>query len=138
MQLSPAGYFVAYLRPPQASRARWLLPTWRGAARSLVDSNQAGQLRWSRDGRWLFLRAPRVLTIVGIDGHTGVRLPLGGSAQRGVMKLDPSQPAAILLRERVLAGTQERWRVVRMDVHGKRTLLREDARWVHDLSLIHI
>ena len=135
VQLSPAGEFVAYLREQKASRALWLLPTKRGAARSLVASTQAEQLLWSHDGRWLFLRAPRVLTIVGIDGHTGVRLPLGGSAQRGVMKLDPSQPAAILLRERVLAGTQERWRVVRMDVHGKRTLLREDARWVHDVAL---
>lgn len=89
---------------------------------------------WSRDGRWLFLRASRVLTIVGVDGRTGVRVPLGGSERRRVIKLDASQPAAVLLGERVAAGTGERWRVVRMDAFGTRTVLREDVRWIHDVA----
>jgi dipeptidyl aminopeptidase/acylaminoacyl peptidase len=133
--LSPAGDAVAYLREQKDARALWLLPASGGAARMLVGSTQAEQLMWSRDGRWLFLRAPRVLTMVGIDGRTGVRVPLGGSERRRVIKLDPSQPAAVLLRERIAAGKGERWRVVRMDARGKRTVLREDARWIHDIAL---
>ena len=134
-QLSPDGDYVAYLREQKDSRALWLLPTNDGSARLLVGSTQADQLLWSRDGRWLFLRAPRALTMVGIDGRTGVRVPLGGTEQRRVMKLDPSQPAAVLLRERVAAGKGERWRIVRMDASGQRTVLREETRWIHDIAL---
>ncbi|ODU53201.1 MAG: hypothetical protein ABS98_01500 [Lysobacteraceae bacterium SCN 69-48] len=134
-ELSPAGDAVAYLREQKDSRALWLLPTGGGNARMLVGSTQAEQVMWSRDGRWLFLRASRVLTMVGRDGHTGVRVPLGGSERRRVIKLDPSQPAAVLLGERVAAGKGERWRVVRMDARGRRTVLREDARWMHDVAL---
>lgn len=136
-ELSPAGDAVAYLREQKESRALWLLPANAGSgkARVLVGSTQAGQLMWSRDGRWLFLRASRVLTIVGVDGRGGVRVPLGGTERRRVIKLDPSQPAAVLLGERVAAGKGERWRVVRMDARGKRTLLHEDARWIHDVAL---
>lgn len=134
-ELSPAGDAVAYLREQKDSRALWLLPTGGGNARMLVGSTQAEQVMWSRDGRWLFLRASRVLTMVGCDGRTGVRVPLGGSERRRVIKLDPSQPAAVLLGERVAAGKGERWRVVRMDARGRRTVLREDARWMHDVAL---
>jgi dipeptidyl aminopeptidase/acylaminoacyl peptidase len=134
-ELSPAGDAVAYLREQKDSRALWLLPTGGGNARMLVGSTQAEQVMWSRDGRWLFLRASRVLTMVGRDGRTGVRVPLGGSERRRVIKLDPSQPAAVLLGERVAAGKGERWRVVRMDARGRRTMLREDARWMHDVAL---
>ena len=134
-ELSPAGDAVAYLREQKDSRALWLLPTGGGNARMLVGSTQAEQLMWSRDGRWLFLRASRVLTIVGRDGRGGVRVPLGGNDRRRVIKRDPSQPAAVLLGERVAAGKGERWRVVRMDARGKRTVLREDAHWIHDVAL---
>lgn len=140
-ELSPAGDAVAYLREQKASRALWLLPTNAdagGKARMLVGSTQADRLMWSRDGRWLFLRGARSLSIVGIDGRAGVRIPLGGIEQRRLMQLDASQAAAVLLRERVRVGKggpAPRWRVVRMDVHGKRTVLREDARWIHDVAL---
>lgn len=138
VQLSPTGQYVAYLREQKDSRALWLLPTNAGnagGARMLVGSTQAQQLLWSRDGRWLFLRAPGSLSIVGSNGRSGVRVPLGGIEQRRLIKLDPSQPAAVLLGERVQVGTQEHWRIVRMDAQGKRTLLREDARWLHDVAL---
>lgn len=135
VELSPAGDAVAYLREQKDSRALWLLPTDGGNARMLVGSTQAEQIMWSRDGRWLFLRASRVLSIVGSDGRTGVRVPLGGTERRRVIKLDPSQPAAVLLGERVAAGRAERWRVIRMDAHGKRTVLCEEARWIHDIAL---
>ena len=135
VQLAPAGDAVAYLREQKDSRALWLLPADGGKPRMVVGSTQAEQVMWSRDGRWLFLRAPRVLTLVGIDGRAGVRVPLGGNERRRLMKVDPSQPAAVLLGERVRIGAGERWRVVRMDARGKRTVLREDARWIHDVAL---
>lgn len=135
-QLSPAGDYVAYLREKKDSRGLWLLPANGGSARLLVGNTQADRLMWSRDGRWLFLRASRVLSIVGVDGRTtGVRVPLGGTERRRVIKLDPSQPAAVLLGERVRMGAGEHWRIVRMDARGKRTLLHEDARWIHDVAL---
>ena len=135
-QLSPAGDFVAYLREQKDSRALWLLPANGGSPRMLVGSTQAEQVTWSRDGRWLFLRAPRSLTMVGVDGRTGVRVPLGGNERRQVIKLDPSQTAALLLRERRVVGQSDvRWQIVRMDAHGKRTLLREDTRWGHDVAV---
>lgn len=134
-QLSPAGDAVAYLREQKGSRGLWMLPASGGTARMLLGGTQADQLMWSRDGHWLFLRSPRSLASVGIEGRSGVRVPLGGLQRRRVMKLDPSQPAAVLLRERVRLGKRERWRIVRMDARGQRTLLREDARWIHDVAL---
>lgn len=138
-ELSPAGDAVAYLREQKDSRDLWLLPAAGGNPRMLVGSTRAEQMMWSRDGRWLFLRASRALTIVGVDGRagvrTGVRVPLGGRERRRVIKLDPSQPAAVLLGERVAAGKGERWRVLRMDAQGKRTVLLEDTRWIHDVAL---
>jgi len=133
--LSPAGDFVAWLREHGESRSLVLLPTAGGKARILVGRTQARQLLWSRDGRWLFLRAPDSLSTVSAEGRAGVRVPLGGAEQRQLMKVDPSRPAAVLLRERIGAGGNERWRIVRMDVGGKRSVLREDPRWVHDVAL---
>jgi len=133
--LSPAGDFVAWLREHGESRSLVLLPTAGGKARILVGRTQARQLLWSRDGRWLFLRAPDSLSTVSAEGRAGVRVPLGGAEQRQLMKVDPSRPAAVLMRERIGAGGNERWRIVRMDVGGKRSVLREDPRWVHDVAL---
>jgi len=135
VQLSPTGAFVASLRDQGDSRSLWLLPTAGGPSRILIGRTQAGQLAWSRDGRWLFLRAARSLASLSIDGHAGVRLPLGGVEQRQWMKVDPSQPAAVILRERVVDGRGERWRIVRMDVRGTRTVLHEDRHWIHDVAL---
>jgi dipeptidyl aminopeptidase/acylaminoacyl peptidase len=135
VRLSPAGDYVAYLREQGESRSLFLLPTAGGEPRVLVARTLAEQLSWSRDGRWLFLRAPKSLASVSVQGRAGVRVPLGGAERRRVMKIDPSQPAAVLLQERVGVGRGERWRIVRMDVQGKRTLLREDPRWVHDVAL---
>ena len=135
VRLSPAGDYVAYLREQGESRSLMLLPIAGGKARLLVGRTEADQLSWSRDGRWLYLRAPRSLASVAVDGHAGMRVALGGMERRQVMKVDPSQPAAVLLRERVATGAGERWRIVRMDVRGKRSVLREDARWIHDVAV---
>lgn len=135
VQLSPAGDSVAYLREHKDSRSLWLLHAQSGRARSLVGSTQAEQVMWSRDGRWLFLRGSKSLTIVGVDGSAGVRVPLGGIEQRRLMRVDPSQPGAVLLGQRVRIGQDYRWQVVRLDANGKRTVLREDTRWIHDVAV---
>lgn len=133
VQLSPSGDYVAYLREQGESRSLWLLPTRGGPARSLLGRTQAEQVSWSQDGRWLFLRSAAALDSVSVGGRAGLRVPLGGSQRRQVMKIDPSQGAAVLLRERVRAGSSDHWRIVRMDPRGRRTVLHEDARWIHDV-----
>jgi dipeptidyl aminopeptidase/acylaminoacyl peptidase len=135
VQLSPDGRHVAYLRDEGESRSLWLLPADGGAARQLIPRTQAGQLRWSRDGHWLFVFAPRSLSTLEIATSAGIRVPLLGPDERRVMQVDPSQPAAVILRERVRSGTTERWRIVRMDARGHRTELWEDTHWVHDVAV---
>ena len=135
VQLSPDGRHVAYLREHGDTRSLWLLPASGGPARVLVARTAADRVSWSGDGRWLFLRAPAALSTVAIDGRPGTRIPLGGRERRAAMQVDASQPAAVLLRERVAAGAGERWRIVRMDAHGRRTRLWEDARWVHEIAV---
>jgi dipeptidyl aminopeptidase/acylaminoacyl peptidase len=135
VRLSPSGAQVASLRDQGDSRAVWLLPTAGGPARLLVARTQAQQLYWSQDGRWIFLRGANSLSTVGVDGRAGVRFALGGVERRQPIKVDPSQASAMLLRERVAHGTGERWRILRVDEHGRRTFLREDARWIHDIAL---
>ena len=134
VRLSPDGRHVAYLRDEGEARSLWLLPTAGGDARRLLSRTSAGQLHWSHDGRWLFLVSPRSLASLPIDGRGGVRVPLMGLERRRVMQVDPSQPAAVILRERVRDAKGERWRVVRMDARGQRSVLREDPRWVHDVA----
>jgi dipeptidyl aminopeptidase/acylaminoacyl peptidase len=135
VQLSPDGRHVAYLRNEGESRSLWLLPSDGGAARELAPRTQAEQLRWSRDGRWLFVFAPRSLSTLEIATGAGIRVPLRGPDERRVMQVDLSQPAAVILRERVRSGTAEHWRIVRMDARGHRTQLWEDAHWVHDVAI---
>ena len=135
VRLSPDGRHVAYLRKQGESRSAWLLPTAAGGKpRRLLPRTDANQLQWSRDGRWLFLVGRRSLATLPIDGRGGVRVPLNGIDQREVMQLDVSQPAAVVLRERVRDASGERWRLVRMDAQGRRTLLREDRHWVHEIA----
>jgi dipeptidyl aminopeptidase/acylaminoacyl peptidase len=135
VRLSPDSRHVAYLRDEGESRSLWLLPVDGGAAHQLASRTQARQLGWSRDGRWLFVSAPRSLSVMEIATGAGIRVPLLGPDMRRVMQIDLSQPAAVILRERVRSGTGERWRIVRMDARGHRTQLWEDAHWVHDVAI---
>lgn len=133
VRLSPDGRHVAYLQQQGEQRSVWLLPTAGGPARQLLARTEAEELLWSRDGRWLFVKAPRSLRSLSIAGGSGVRIALDNA--RSVIRIDPSQPAAVILRERVRTPTGERWPVVRRDAQGKRTLLRDDDRFVHDVAL---
>ena len=133
VRLSPDGRHVAYLRQLGQQRSLWLLPTAGGAARQLLPRTEADELHWSRDGRWLFAKARRSLVSVPIDGRGGVRIALDSPV--AFMRVDPSQPAAVVLRERVRTPAGERWPVVRRDANGRRTLLRNDERFIHDVAL---
>jgi dienelactone hydrolase len=135
VRLSPDGRHVAYLRDAGGSRSLWLLPTAGGAARVLAPRTQADGLAWSRDGRWLFVFAARSLSTLEVATGAGTRVPLRGAAQRRVMQVDSSQPAAVILRERFRRGKVAHWRIVRMDAQGRRTRLWEDMHWVHDVAI---
>ena len=134
VRLSPDGRQVAYLREQGQVRSLWLLPTAGGPARRLLPRTEADQVHWSHDGQWLFMLSGRSLSSLSVTGAGGVRVPLHGQERREVMQVDASQPAAVVLRERIRDANGERWRVVRMDVRGRRTLLWQDRHWVHDVA----
>lgn len=135
VRLSPDGRHVAYLRMQGQARSLWLLSTTDGRARQLLARTDADQLHWSRDSRWLFIIQPRrSLSILDLRAGGGMRIPLGGLERREVMQVDASQPAAVVLRERVRLAAGERWRIVRMDARGQRMPLWEDRHWVHDVA----
>jgi len=137
--LSPDGDQVAYLREQAGHRSLWLLAADGGEPRRLLGGTDARQLDWSHDGRWLLLESPGQLFAVAAAGQGGSTLiaTLAGREQRELLRIDPVRPAAVLLRERVPAtgDTPERWRLVRVDMRGHRTLLREDARQLVDVAL---
>jgi len=137
--LSPDGEQVAYLREQAGHRSLWVLPADGGEPRRLLGSTDARQIDWSHDGRWLLLESPGQLFAVAAAGQGGSKwvATLGGREQRELLRIDPSQPAAVLLRERAPAtlDAPERWRLVRVDLRGHRTLLREDARQLVDVVL---
>ncbi|MCX7512554.1 S9 family peptidase [Frateuria hangzhouensis] len=136
--LSPDGRRVAYLHEQNGHRSLWLLPADGGEPRRLLGETDAQQLEWSHDGRWLLLQSPRQLFAVAVAGQggSGAIAALGGREQGKWVMVDPSQPAAVLLRERVPAtlDSPERWRFVRVDMQGRRTLLHEDAHRLVDAA----
>jgi dipeptidyl aminopeptidase/acylaminoacyl peptidase len=129
--LSPDGRQVAYLRELGSHRSVWLLPTTGGAARQLLGQTDADALSWSRDGRWLLLASPRQLFALAVAGQggSGIVTTLGGRDRRELRSVDPVRPAAAIVTERTRATLHaaERWRLLRVDMRGKRTLLHEDA-----------
>ena len=134
VHLSPDGRQVAYLRRQGDARSLWVLPAAGGRARRLLARTDATQVQWSRDGRWLFVVAGRTLSVVALDGGAGLRVPLKGPEAREVVQVDDSQAAAVVLRERVRDAAGDRWRMVRLDAHGKRTVLREDRHWIREVA----
>jgi acetyl esterase/lipase len=100
----------------------------------LLPRTEIDQVHWSHDARWLFVLSGRSLSSLSINATGGVRVPLHGQDRREVMQVDASQPASVVLRERVRDASGERWRIVRMDAGGRRTLLWQDPHWVHDVA----
>jgi dipeptidyl aminopeptidase/acylaminoacyl peptidase len=138
LALSPEGDRVAYLREQNHRRSLWLLPADGGEPHRLLGDTDARELAWSHDGRWLLLVSPGRLLAVAAAGQGGSHLvaTLGGREQRELVGADPLQGAAVLLRERVPAtpASSERWRVLRVDMQGRRTLLHEDTHRLADVA----
>jgi len=132
--LSPDGRHVAYLHEEGRNRSVWLLPTAGGAPKRLLSNTETTQLTWSRDSRWLFMPSSRQLFALAVAGQTGsgVIAKLGGRWEREFAAVDPVLPAAAILLESppMVSRLPKRWRLFRIDVHGKQTLLHEDAKQI--------
>ncbi|HET8899757.1 MAG TPA: prolyl oligopeptidase family serine peptidase [Rhodanobacteraceae bacterium] len=130
--LSPDGSHLAWFEDHADTRSVWTQATRHNAKpRRLLGQTDATTLAWSHDGRWLLLQSPRQLFALATarQAGSGIVATLGGTTQRQVLAVDPTRPAAVLLREHAPARSDraERWRLLRADVRGQRTLLREST-----------
>lgn len=134
--LSPDGRKVAYLLQGERNRGVWLLPTAGGAPRRLLAHTEAAELSWSRDGRWLFLQSPQQLYALAAAGQagSGAIAKLGGRWPRSFETVDPIRPAAAIVLESPprVSRLARRWRLYRIDLQGRQTLLHESAREIVD------
>ncbi|MGH8085418.1 MAG: prolyl oligopeptidase family serine peptidase [Lysobacter sp.] len=137
-RLSPDGLHVAYLRAQGRTHGVWLLPTAGAEPRQLLPHSDAQQLYWSRDSRWLLLESADALFALAVDGQagSGIVSTLGGRLRRELLGVDPVQPTAVLVLEqtRATVRTPTRWRLLRVDTRGKRTLLHEDTHQISDFA----
>lgn len=138
--LSPNGRRVAWLNDTGSSREVWQQSTNGGEPRRLKAHTSAQQLAWTRDSRWLLLESPQQLFAVAVDGQagSGIVTTLGGRSKRALMRVDDALPAAVIVVEQeglTPQGQTARWRLLRVDMHGKRTLLHEDSRRIAGYAL---
>jgi dipeptidyl aminopeptidase/acylaminoacyl peptidase len=136
VNLSPDGRWVAWLRVQGNQRSVWLQSTAGGAPHQLLPRTEARQVYWSHDSRWLLLESPRQLFALATAGQagSGIVTTLGGRERREVQAVDSRRDAAVIVTEQVpsgASGTAGHWRLLRVDMRGKRTLLHED---VHQLA----
>jgi dipeptidyl aminopeptidase/acylaminoacyl peptidase len=140
VRLSPDGQRVAWLNEAGRNREVWLQPTNGGKPRRLMAHTSAQQLAWTRDSRWLLLESPQQLFAVAVNGQagSGIVTTLGGSGKRALMRVDDALPAAAIVIEQeglTPQGQPARWRLLRVDMRGKRTLLHEDSRRIVGYAL---
>lgn len=136
--LSPNGRNVAYLRKQGPNRSVWVMNAATGSAKRVLANTDASQVSWSRDGRWLFLETPAQVFALAVAGQTGSRAiaPLGGRNQREFLAVDDGFPAAVIVLERppIIARSKKYWRLYRVDIHGKESLLHEDTKEIVDFA----
>ncbi|NUO74923.1 MAG: S9 family peptidase [Lysobacter sp.] len=134
--LSPDGRQVAYLLQGERNRGVWLLPTAGGAPRRLLAHTEADRLDWSRDSRWLLLQSAQQLYALAVAGQSGsgAIAKLGGRWERSFEAVDPALPAAAIVLESppFVSRLPKRWRLYRVDLQGRQTLLHESARQIVD------
>lgn len=138
--LSPDGRQVAWLSEAGRNREVWLQATGGDEPRRLMAHTPAQPLAWTRDGRWLLLESPQQLFALAVDGQagSGIVTTLGGRSERAVMRVDDALPAAVIVIEQEGITPQRqpaRWRLVRVDMRGNRTLLHEDSRRITGYAL---
>lgn len=136
--LSPDGRHVAWLRDDGRSPSVWVKPTAGGDSQPLLAATDATQIAWSRDSRWLLLPSSDALSAISVAGHSGsgVIARLGGRSARTFEVVDPVLPAAAIVLESppVVSRLPRRWRVYRVDMQGRQTMLHEDVREIVDVA----
>ncbi len=138
--LSPDGRQVAWLNEAGRNREVWLQTTGGGEARRLMAHTPAHELAWTRDSRWLLLETAQHLFALAVDGQSGsgIVTTLGGRSGRAMMRVDDAMPAAAIVIEQeglTPQGQPARWRLLRVDMRGKRTRLHEDSRRITGYAL---
>ncbi|MES2669871.1 MAG: prolyl oligopeptidase family serine peptidase [Pseudomonadota bacterium] len=138
--LSPDGRQVAWLSEADRNREVWLQATGGGKARRLMAHTPAQQLAWTRDSRWLLLESAQHLFALAVDGQSGsgIVTTLGGRSKRAMMRVDDAMPAAAIVIEQegmTPQGQPALWRLLRVDMRGKRTRLHEDSRRITGYAL---
>jgi len=130
--LSPDGRQLAWLRERGNSREVWMQSTAGDKPKRLLERTAATDLAWTRDARWLLLESSRQLFALAVAGQTGsgIVTTLGGRDGREFQRVDATRPASIFVLEalgRDASGQPKQWQLVRVDVHGKRSLLHRDS-----------
>jgi len=139
-RLSPQGRHVALLREDERGRGVWLFDTATSRLRRLATRTDATELAWSQDGEWIFLESARQVSKVSAKGApgSGIVLRIDDSRHQEVAGVDPTQPAALLLFEQTIEPGQalpSRYRLLRIDASGRRTVLHEDRRALLDFAI---
>lgn len=135
--LSSDGAKLAWLRENGRDREVWWRPSAGGRAARLLANTPARGLEWTRDGRWLLLESPRQLFALAVAGQTGSGVATTLGVDRDYLGVDPASPAAAIVRERRGRDAQGRplsWRLLRVDVRGRRELLHADARRIQGFA----
>lgn len=138
IRLSPDGRRVAWLRERGEHHEVWLRAVAGREPRRLLADTPARTLAWSHDGRWLLLQSARELQAIAVmgQGGSGRIAALGGGKATAMLDVDHSQPAAVLLVEREVTVAAPRiWRLVRVDMRGRRTVVWQDRHRIVDALL---
>lgn len=138
--LSADGQQLAWLQDTGQGREVWWRPGAGGKAKRLLASTAAQSLSWTRDARWLLLRSPREVFALATAGQSGsgIVTSLGGADRRELLDVDASQPAAVIVLERIGStprGEVASWRLLRVDVSGRRSLLWQDKQRISGYAL---
>lgn len=138
--LSPDGRHVAWLRRRGGDNGLWFATSDRITPRRLLRRVETDRLRWSHDGRWLFLTESKTIRAISIDGATGagVIASFDNPGSWRIVGADPWQPAALLLLEaRHRFGVREAigTRLWRVKPGGQRQLVAFSRRRIVDVAV---
>ena len=136
--LSPDGRTVAWLRRDQDQSSLWWRPLESGEPVRLLPRVDDASLRWSRDGRWLFVLTPTQLMVFDRQaaGTGEILARWQDRHSRALLDTDAGKPDAVLLREQSPDGATP-WRssVWRWRANGDAAKLHESDAPILDVLL---